>query len=224
MCAGPCINFWALGDEKFDVAELKQMYSAYESLFWCKVKTPWPISARDMSATSLREISEDECYVVMTSVEDESVPLVSGNVRANLFISGWKIVKQDVGIAITYITQVDLAGSIPSSFVKNIQQQVPLCAGEVVKYAQDYGFPPSTTTCTAVFKLDNWDHSKREYTVTLEGEGEGSWLISKKMYFNGINVAIEGNATHEIVQLENGNSIVKVNGISGLNVVKITKA
>ncbi|CAO3624072.1 unnamed protein product [Mucor hiemalis] len=78
-------------DEKFDVAELKQMYSAYESLFWCKVKTPWPISARDMSATSLREISEDECYVVMTSVEDESVPLVSGNVRANLFIPGWKL-------------------------------------------------------------------------------------------------------------------------------------
>lgn len=200
------------------------MYGSFESLFWCKIKTPWPISPRDMAATSLREISDDECYVVMTSVEDDEVPLISGNVRAQLYISGWKIVKTDVGVAITYITQVDLAGSIPAAFVKSIQQQVPLCAGEVVKYAQDYGYPPTTSVCTAVFKSDNWDHSKREYTVNLEGEGEGSWLISKKMYFNGVNVAIEGNATHDIVQLENGDSIVKVNGISGPNTIKITKA
>lgn len=200
------------------------MYGTYESLFWCKIKTPWPISPRDMSATSLREVEENEAYVVMASVEDESIPAVSGCVRANLIISGWKILKTDAGIAITYITQVDLAGSIPAYFVKNVQQQVPLCAGLVVQYAKDYGYPPTTTNLTAVFKSEDFNHAKREYTANVEGNGEISWFISKKMYPAGINVNVTGGATHEIVQKENGDSLLTVSNVSGPTTIKVTKA
>lgn len=215
------------GDEKFDTSEIKQMFSKYESLFWCKLKTPWPVSARDMSATSLRDISEDECYVVMTSVEDDNVPAVSGCVRANLIISGWKVTKTDAGIALTYITQIDLAGSIPASFLKTVQQQVPLCAGLVVKYIQDHGYPPTTNDCTALFKSEIFDHAKKEYASNLDGEGECKWLISKKMYPAGVKVAIVGsggNATHEIIEDTNGNHIAVVKGINGPTTVKISKA
>jgi hypothetical protein len=138
-----------IGDDKFDVAELKQMYNINEALFWSKVKTPWPISPRDLSAASLREMSEDTSYTVMVSVEDDSIPAVSGCVRSNLFISGWKVYKVDGGVAITYITQIDLAGSIPTAFLKSVQQQVPLCAGSVIKYIKDHGFPPVVLECTA---------------------------------------------------------------------------
>lgn len=185
-------------DEKFDSSDIKQMYSRLESLFWAKVKTPWPISPRDMCSTSLREISEDECYVVMNSVEDASIPPVSGCVRANLIISGWKVLKTETGINVTYITQIDLAGSIPTAFLKNVQQQVPLCAGSVVKYAQNYGYPPTTATCTATFKSENFDHAKKTYTASVDGTGECSWLISKKMYPSGTKVAITGEAKHEL--------------------------
>lgn len=202
------------------------MFSKVESLFWCKIKTPWPISPRDMAATSLREISEDECYVVMTSVEDDSIPAVSGCVRANLMISGWKIAKTDAGVHITYITQVDLAGSIPTAFVKNVQQQVPLCAGSVVKYVQEYGFAPTTTECTADFKSETFDHAKREYVCNLDGSGECKWMTSSKMYPNGVTVSIvgsSGNAKHEIQDAGKGQTIV-VTGIQGPTTIKITKA
>ncbi|EPB90391.1 hypothetical protein HMPREF1544_02757 [Mucor circinelloides 1006PhL] len=218
-----CRKIW---DEKYDTSEIKQMFSKVESLFWCKIKTPWPISPRDMAATSLREISEDECYVVMTSVEDDSIPAVSGCVRANLMISGWKIAKTDAGVHITYITQVDLAGSIPTAFVKNVQQQVPLCAGSVVKYVQEYGFAPTTTECTADFKSETFDHAKREYVCNLDGSGECKWMTSSKMYPNGVTVSIvgsSGNAKHEIQDAGKGQTIV-VTGIQGPTTIKISKA
>lgn len=203
------------------------MYSKVESLFWSKLKTPWPISPRDMAAVSLREISENECYVVMSSVEDASIPAVSGCVRANLIISGWKITKTDAGIHITYITQVDLAGSIPTAFLKSVQQQVPLCAGSVVKYIQNYGFAPTTTECTADFKSETFDHAKREYVCTLDGSGECKWMTSTKMYPNGITISIVGsggNAKQEIQDAEKGIQIVIVSEIQGPTTIKINKA
>jgi hypothetical protein len=200
------------------------MYATYESLFWGKIKTPWPISPRDMSATALREVGDDECYVVMTSVQDDSIPPISGNVRANLIISGWKIAQTDAGIDVTYITQVDLAGSIPAYFLKNVQQQVPLCAGLVLKYAKDHGYPPVTTNCTAIFKSEDFNHAKREYTSHLDGEGECSWFISKKMYPNGIVSSITSDATWGLTELENGDSIIRVYNVHEPVTVKFTKA
>jgi hypothetical protein len=32
-----------LGDEKFDVAEVKEAFTFRETLFWSKLKTPWPM-------------------------------------------------------------------------------------------------------------------------------------------------------------------------------------
>ncbi|KAI7901622.1 uncharacterized protein BX663DRAFT_543971 [Cokeromyces recurvatus] len=215
----------AIWDEKFDTSDIKKMYNKYESLFWSKVKTPWPISPRDMSATSLREMSDDECYVVMTSVEDEAIPPVSNCVRSNLLISGWKIIKTEAGIAITYITQIDLAGSIPTAFMKNVQQQVALCAGTVVQYITKYGFPPLTKECSAEFKREEFEHAEREYSANLDGSGECQWLVSSKM-FSKVKVHIMGSdhATFEISTDDKGNKIVDVKGIDGPTTVKISNA
>ncbi|KAI9472316.1 MAG: hypothetical protein EXX96DRAFT_583616 [Benjaminiella poitrasii] len=218
-----CRVIW---DEKFDTSDIKEMYNKYESLFWSKVKTPWPISPRDMSATSLRVMSADECYVVMTSVEDEAIPEVSGCVRANLILSGWKIVKKETGVALTYITQIDLAGSIPTAFLKSIQQQVPLCAGSVVRYITQYGFPPITSECTAEFKRESFDHGDREYSANLDGAGECHWVVSEKM-FSDLEVSVIGSsetATHEVLEGGQGTKIVLVKGIQGSTTVKITNA
>lgn len=155
----------------------------------------------------------------MASVEDAAVPPVSGNVRANLIISGWKITKTDTGIDLIYITQVDLAGSIPTAFVKNVQQQVPLCAGLVVKYAEDFGYPPTSNTCTAEFKSEDFEHAEKTYVATLDGTGDAEWFICKKMYPASVKVAINGEATPEIV-----NNVVRVTGINGPVTVTITKA
>lgn len=212
------------GDDKFDTSEIKEMYSRSESLFWSKLKAPWPIYPRDIAGTSLRELSDKECFVVMTSVDDESVPEVSGCVRANLIVSGWKIIKTDTGIHITYITQIDLAGYIPTSFLKNIEQQVPLCAGAVVNYINEHGFAPTTIECTAQFKTENFEHGTKEYSCNVDGAGEIRWVSSTKMYPNGIKVSIigsGGNAQSIVETDDHNNKVISVTGINGPTTIKI---
>ncbi|KAG1138466.1 hypothetical protein G6F37_004766 [Rhizopus arrhizus] len=218
VCTLPgCRKIW---DDKFDASEVKAWYSRYETLFWTKLKAPWPISPRDIAGTSLREFSEDEGYIVMTSVTDPAVPVISGNVRANLIVSGWKVTKTSTGvISLIYITQIDLAGSLPLSFLKSVQQQVPLCARKVVDYIKDHGYPPLLVSSTAQFKEESFDHAKRLYEVHLEGEGEARWSISGKMYPGGFRAELVGTGTCEAVSVHE----LVVKGISGPVTVKILK-
>ncbi|KAI7854980.1 hypothetical protein BDC45DRAFT_556858 [Circinella umbellata] len=221
-----CRKIW---DEKFDTSEVKEMFTPLESLFWVKLKAPWPVSPRDFTGIALRDFDEDECYVSMSSVEDPAAPPVSGCVRGNLIISGWKVYKAEGGIGITYITKVDMAGSIPSSFLKSIHLQVPLCAGKVANYVSTYGFPPATLAADNVnYKRESFDHAKREFVSEVEGQGDNAqvkWLISGQMFPNGVKVTTDGTASHEIVDAEAaGKKYVIVKGIQGAVTVKINKA
>lgn len=76
-----------IGDEKYEVSEVKEMFTHLESLFWVKLKAPWPVSPRDFVGVALRDFDEDVCYVSMSSVEDPIAPPVSGCVRGTLLIS-----------------------------------------------------------------------------------------------------------------------------------------
>lgn len=214
-----------LGDERFDTSEIKEMYSRTEALFWSKLKAPWPVYPRDIAGTSLREISDKECCVVMASVHDDSIPEVSGCVRANLIVSGWKITKTDTGIHIIYITQIDLAGYIPTAFLKHVEQQVPLCAGAVAEYIKQYGFAPTTIECTAQFKTENFEHDTKEYSCNVDGTGDIKWVSSSQMYPNGVKVSIigsGGNAQTTIESDDKNNKAITVTGINGPTTIKIT--
>ncbi|KAG1446248.1 hypothetical protein G6F56_009634 [Rhizopus delemar] len=156
----------------------------------------------------------------MTSVEDSAIPEVSGNVRANLILSGWKVTKTAEGISIVYITHIDLAGSIPGYILRGVQQQVPLCAGKVVDYLKDYGCPPLLVGGTAQFKEESFDHAKRHYVCELVGEGDGKWEINKKMYPNGFGVQLVQEGTSADI---NGQELV-IKGIQGYVKVNIVKA
>lgn len=172
-----------------------------------------------MAAFSYTEKTTDSTYVAVQSVKDASIPEVSGCVRANLLMSGWKITKTNAGIAISYVTQIDLAGSIPTSLLKAINMQVPLCAGTVTKYLQSHGFPPLQTECTATMVSETFDHAKKEYVIQWTGQGNARHEISKKMYPSGVKVIITGKAA-----FENKGGFVIVTGINGSATMKLTKA
>ncbi|KAI9025783.1 hypothetical protein CLU79DRAFT_743048 [Phycomyces nitens] len=216
-----CRKIW---DERYEVSETKEWFSPFESLFWVKLKAPWPISPRDFSACCLRDMSDDECNLVIASVEDPLIPHVSGCVRGNLIVSGWKIYKVPEGVGLIYITQVDLAGSIPSSFLKTVQIQVPLCAGKVVEYIKSYGFPPILLDGTSGFQGEHFDHAKRSLVAHVEGQGEARFVASHKMYPNGVKVAISGAGTPEILPYDKNDKLVVVKGIDGPATITITKA
>ncbi|KAI7865096.1 hypothetical protein BDF14DRAFT_1828663 [Spinellus fusiger] len=216
-----CRKIW---DDRYDVSDTKEWFSSTESLTWVKLKAPWPVSPRDFSVATIRDIGEDECNVVISSVEDSMTPPVSGCVRGNLIISGWRLYRVPEGVAITYITQVDLAGSIPSALLKAIQIQVPLCAGKVIDYINSYGFPPINESATAKFKSESFDHLKRTLVSEFEGQGEVRYIASNKMYPNGVKVSINGSATHEILPADRKNKLIVVKNINGPVSITISKA
>jgi hypothetical protein len=146
------------------------MYSRLKFLVWANLRTPTP---REISCTCLREISDNECYVVMASVDSPIVPPVSYYIRTNLIISGWRILKTDTGINLIWITQIDLTGC-PINFLKSVQQQIPLCTGTVVKYIQENGYPATITVCTSDCTYENLDHSRRSYMAILKVAGQCS--------------------------------------------------
>lgn len=133
----------------------------------------------------------------MVSVKDDQIPDTSSTVRGELLVSGWKFYKSgqdDIGI--TYVNQVNLAGSLPSAFLKKLMIQIPLCAGKVRDYINNYGFVPTTVIHDAEFKGEEFDHDARTYTLELNANSHGSveTLCSEKMYPKGVKVHLEGEA------------------------------
>jgi hypothetical protein len=161
----------------------------------------------------------------MASVVDEKIPEKSGYVRARLTVSGWKFEKVEDGVAITYVNQIDLGGYIPPALLRGLQQQIPLCAGKVASYIQDYGYPPTAHQCNVDFKDEEFDHGKRIYTAKVDGAGECSWYVSKKMYPNGFDVQVEGSESSVVkTPLENGDTNLTVKNIRGVSTIKVFKA
>ncbi|KAI9261450.1 hypothetical protein BDA99DRAFT_560328 [Phascolomyces articulosus] len=228
-----CRKVW---DEQFDSSDIKELFTRYESLFWCKLNAPWPVSPRDISGTSIRDASDDVVYMSMTSVEDGLNPLDPECVRADLIVSGWKFAKtNDNKIAITYITQIDLAGYIPYWMLKSIQTSIPLCAGKLADYVKNHGFPPNTRVCTGKFlgetientapEADGTDNTKDvAYTVEVEG-GEIEILVCNKMFPTVQVHIVQGQVGGEpnIVEQENGNKLVKIKEITGQVKIKLTR-
>jgi hypothetical protein len=163
----------------------------------------------------------------MTSVEDADIPEIYGNVRATLYVSGWKASPVPEGVAITYITQIDIAGSIPSSFLASIQQQIPLCAGKVVEYIETHGYCPYLLECSAVYEEEHFNHDEKEYVLNLKAEQADAIAkldISSRLYPQGINVDIEGGAEYKIKDGANGNKVLTIHNIEGAATVKVTSA
>lgn len=165
----------------------------------------------------------------MISVEDPAIPPVSSHVRANLYISGWKIFKVPDGVALTYITHIDIKGSsIPGAILRKIQLEIPLCAGRVVQYVKDNGYPPFIVgEFSGRLKSDIFDHAKRTHVVEVEGTDDEEGLVKLEvgnvMYPNGFKVKVHGEATSEEIEGENGVKYVVVSGYKSPVTITISR-
>lgn len=223
-------------DERYEHAEVKERYTRREYLFYSRMKGTWPVSGRDLVGVSIAEFKEGEEFIVaMTSVEEPTLPPVSSHVRASLPVSGWIIKPLEGGaIAITYIVHVNLNGNIPKAFVKMVQNQTPLCAGKVTDYARKFGFSPYVKSLEGRILQENFDHSKKVYSLEVDaieehgflGEKKGSVVveISKKMFPDGfvVETSIKENI-HEKEEAD-GNTLVTIKHIKDPVVITISKA
>eukprot|EP01090_Pellita_catalonica_P009316 TRINITY_DN20384_c0_g1_i1.p1 TRINITY_DN20384_c0_g1~~TRINITY_DN20384_c0_g1_i1.p1 ORF type:complete len:222 (+),score=37.95 TRINITY_DN20384_c0_g1_i1:33-698(+) len=81
---------------------------------YIKFKGKWPVYPRDLVLFATSQIADKEITVIAYSVEDDSTPPISANVRADCPISAWRITEKDKGCHVKYIAQVDLKGYVPT--------------------------------------------------------------------------------------------------------------
>lgn len=202
--------------------EMKAWYKESEALFWSRIKTPWPVTNRDLVTAALKDfVSDDETYTVVYSVQDDSAPVTSTYVRAHIFQAAWRFLKTSEGISITYVTQFNLSGSIPAAFQKAVSLENPVHTARVAKYVKDFGFPPYAQdySDSLLQKSDNFDHSGRKYTIQLVGTGDVNIFTSKTMYPSGIKVKVSGIASHQVQDHQ-----VIITGVNGSATIEISKA
>ncbi|KAI8921369.1 hypothetical protein DFJ77DRAFT_414979, partial [Powellomyces hirtus] len=133
-----------LWDGRFEDGRALVNYNLDEALMYSQQKGTFPVSGRDFVTTNLTHFDPDgTIYYTATSVVDRASPTDSKRVRAHLTVAGW-IIKPlpQGGVAVTYIVQVDIKGNVPSSIIKVIQTQTPLCIAEIFKYIADKSFIP----------------------------------------------------------------------------------
>lgn len=231
ICLSPGAR--VIWDERFDSAEIKQRFSHHGILFHSKMKGTWPVSGRDIAGTSVVEANNHELIISMSSVVDPLIPEISSHVRANLMAAGWVLkTLEDGKISIIYIVHIDLAGSIPASFVKIVQLQTPLCAGKVVDYAHKFGFPPYIKSIEGRILREEFDHKKKTYVVEVDAPEEHGFLhnkgtvvfeVSRKMFPEGFDVKTSPEESIHDKAEADGNTLVTVKHFKEPVVITISK-
>ncbi|KAI8642956.1 hypothetical protein BD408DRAFT_365650 [Parasitella parasitica] len=223
-----CRKIW---DSRLDSTEVKERYTRFELMFWVKQKAPWPVSPRDFVGTMIRDNEPNVCYCSMVSVKDDRFPDTPKSVRGKILISGWKLYEtQEKNIGITYINQVDLAGSIPAAFLRKLLLEIPLCAGKVRDYIQEFGFVPSLKLVSnkVEFIGEEFDHDTRTYTIELSGDAREHEVAHitccSKMYPKGVSVVLAGGQGDVMQDMDEfNNPCITLKNLNGNIKVTISK-
>ncbi|TPX59540.1 hypothetical protein PhCBS80983_g02412 [Powellomyces hirtus] len=212
-----------LWDGRFEDGRALVNYNLDEALMYSQQKGTFPVSGRDFVTTNLTHFDPDgTIYYTATSVVDRASPTDSKRVRAHLTVAGW-IIKPlpQGGVAVTYIVQVDIKGNVPSSIIKVIQTQTPLCIAEIFKYIADKSFIPFVVRAGSQnpgrhLSLRTEDYSQKDSTYTLEyrktthrGRVVLIALPANKAYKNGAQLAVSPKDKVEVYKVHEWEDDVK---------------
>ena len=133
-----------LDDMMKEMREIK-IITPYLALLHLLYKAVWPTSPRDFAVMNVVGRTDPHTRVhAACSIVDPRIPEIKGYVRGAVLAGGY-VVKDVPGSAdsaeVTYITQVDLKGSVPSFVVNKIVESQPQCVNQlnniiVKEYAQ----------------------------------------------------------------------------------------
>ena len=83
----------------------------------------WPVEDRDFVSVAAKTASADSCYIA-TQACDFPYPKQNKTTRAICHIGGWILKKIDAqSTHVIYISDIDLAGSIPQMIKNQIAQK-----------------------------------------------------------------------------------------------------
>ncbi|KAI8924030.1 hypothetical protein BC831DRAFT_513675 [Entophlyctis helioformis] len=134
--SGAARKMW---DPRFDSSQVIDTLSPNDLLLHTVQKGTFPVSARDfVTLSSVFWMSPTKVIYNSSSVHDSKGPPdgLNGRVRGELLVAGWILARVQYGIKASYIVHVDPKGSVPSTLIKMVQQQTPMCIANVAKYLE----------------------------------------------------------------------------------------
>jgi hypothetical protein len=235
-------EFRKVWDDRFDGAIIHEQLDQHAFLIQSMIKGSFPVAGRDLCIV-LDLYSDKENNVlenVAASVEDTSIAVTSKRVRATLDVAGWTFREsRDANgkpvVDVTYIAQIDLNGSIPSSILRAVLPQGPLCVARVRDFLEKRGVPPYLVyddTDMEGVQLISQVYDVNTFKFEAEGKGTGwvagragslakkSWKLTvhgkvDKLYKyedDGFRAYLTGNTKMILEPLKSGPNVVVLNG------------
>ncbi|RUS26480.1 hypothetical protein BC938DRAFT_470717, partial [Jimgerdemannia flammicorona] len=197
-----------LWDERFEDGRAVERFSQKEYLLHTQLRGIFPVNGRDLCAITTIETDPVTGIIfnVSSSVIDPAIPEDPKRVRAQMELSGW-IFRPNfddkgstVSVDVTFISQVDFKGAMPSGIVRILTTETPRCVGRVEEYLQKYGCPPYIRRVAGKVVEEHFNPRIGTYELTYNAKhessykGRGGWCtdlrIGKKMYPNGFDVQV----------------------------------
>lgn len=182
-------------------------------------------------------------YNVSTSVLDPTIPEDPGRIRALLELSGWSLRPtfdgqgNTVSVNVTFVVQVDIRGTLPSSAVKSMTASMTTAVPRLNQFINKTGYPPFASHISGTRLLDTFDPTTGFYELCYKAApGWTEIRVGRKVYKEGYDFFIKPDDPSVRVELapdfggvriwttldHEGQSIIAQVSRKGRNIVELT--
>ncbi|KAF9102563.1 hypothetical protein BGX29_004440 [Mortierella sp. GBA35] len=134
-----------LWDDWYDQLNCVESYDEATNLMYMVMKGNMSSKTRDISMVERIEVERDgTIYFASCSVESSKIPLMSGKVRADIFVAGWIIqpLPSNPPITkVTYVIQTDLLSRLPKFIARRALAKRPLVITTIETHLKKNGVP-----------------------------------------------------------------------------------
>ncbi|KAF8938516.1 hypothetical protein BGZ47_008547 [Haplosporangium gracile] len=134
-----------LWDDWYDQLNCVESYDEATNLMYMVMKGNMSSKTRDISMVERIEVERDgTIYFASCSVESSKIPLMSGKVRADIFVAGWIIqpLPSNPPITkVTYVIQTDLLSRLPKFIARRALAKRPLVIATIETHLKKNGVP-----------------------------------------------------------------------------------
>lgn len=157
-------------------------------------------SGRDLAGVTIidRDPQTSALYNVSTSVLDPTIPEDPGRIRALLELSGWSLRPtfdgqgNTVSVNITFVIQIDIRGTLPSSVVKSMTSSMTMAVSRLNQFINKSGYPPFASHISGTRLLDTFDPRNGFYELCYKAApGWTEVRVGRKVYKDGYDFFIK---------------------------------
>eukprot|EP00842_Homolaphlyctis_polyrhiza_P005058 jgi/Hompol1/5553/HPOL_004573-RA len=191
------------GDGRAAMAEQKEILGDLSSIALSVQKGVWPVSPRDMivAVSPVHYDAElNALLILQRSITHPSYPEVSGNVRGQLNVCLLMVrppASPSSRPIFTYIIDVDTKGSIPSTLIKLVVNETPMCVSKMVEHVLSKGAPTKLFDgigYRVVKSSFDAGTATAEFRVSVVDRLDTLFLVDTRVFPKGVKISLKGAA------------------------------